>query len=173
MRYNAIFAQIADEKSLNRVSEADLPEPFRRATSEGWLRDEHGAWLLKYFLETYSSSPAAFADVTGYEAAVNGRGVPDIDLTSDGLDRARDLAKRAYAFARVALYRLSRVPGHPLAAAYVSISSLEMDGDEIYTGSITFTTPHEGEPRYVDNVEELTSNAVLMVDISDCIEPLP
>jgi hypothetical protein len=173
VRYNAMFAEIADEQTLGGVSQADLPDLFRQAVHEGWMRDETGAWLLKQFRATYSGSRAAFTDATGYEASVNGRGVPDLDLNSDGIERARHLAARAYAFARMALFRLNELPEHPPATAYISISHLEMDDSEIYTGNVTFVTQHDGEPPYVGSVEDTTANALLAVDSTDCTEPLP
>jgi hypothetical protein len=173
MRYNALFAEIADEKLLGGVSQADLTGLFRQAVGEGWVRSECGAWLLKQFLATYSGLRISFADITGYEAAVNGRGVPDLDLRSDGIERARDLVKRGYAFARMALFRLGEMPDHPPVTAYISISPAEVDDGVVYTASVTFVAHHDGEPPYICSVEDVTSNAVLAVESADCTEPLP
>ncbi|MFD0522910.1 hypothetical protein [Paractinoplanes durhamensis] len=81
MRFNAVFADLVGEAALEDVS---LPDLFRGAVDDGWTVDERGAWLLRRFLATYSGSPSAFSDVTGYEAAVNGRGIPDLDLDVGG-----------------------------------------------------------------------------------------
>ncbi len=168
-----MFAEIADEERLSRVSQTDLPDLFRKAVAEGWLQDEHGAWLLKQFQATYSGSRTASSDLTSYEASVNGRGVPDLDLQSDGILRARELAKRGYAFARMALFRLNELPDHPAITAYVSISPVEMDEGNFYTANVTFVAFHDGEPSYAGRVEDLTANAVLAVDSWECTEPLP
>src|SRR5882724_11567854 len=97
MRFNAVFADLVDLESLSDVSGADVPGGFRRAVDEGWTRDERGAWLLRDFLATYHGSPEAFSDLTGYEAAVNGRGIPDLDLAVGGKARAVALARRGVA----------------------------------------------------------------------------
>lgn len=170
MRYNAMFEEIAGRQSLDAASQSDLPDFFRQAAMEGWVKDEQGAWLLKHFHETYSGSPTAFTDLTGYESAVNGRAIPDSDLTSRGHERARDLARRGYAFARMALFRFNETPDHPFATAYISISPVEMDDELIYTGSVTIVTYHDGEPPYLRDVENMTSGAVLALDSSECAE---
>lgn len=173
MKYNAMFDEIASEQSLNTASQADLPDFFRRAVLAGWVRDDRGAWLLKLFRETYSGSPTAFTDLTGFEAAVNGRAIPDFDLASRGRERAGVLARRAYAFAKMALFRLNEVADHPSATAYISISPVEIGDEEIYAGNVTIVAHHDGEPPYLPDVSNVTSNAVLAIDSSECIEPLP
>jgi hypothetical protein len=173
MRYNLMFHEVIAEPSLRAASQADLPDLFRSALREGWVRDEQGAWLLKRFLETYSGSRAAFTDLTGYEAAINGRAIPDLDLTNHGYERARDIARRAYVFARMALFGLNEMSNRPSAMAYISISPVEVDDETIYTGSVTIVTRHDGEPPYLPDLENVTSNAVLELASSECTEPLP
>lgn len=173
MRYNAMFEEIAGVQSLSAASPADLPEFFRQVVLEGWVKDDQGAWLLSRLRSTYSGSPEAFTDLTGYEAAVNGRAIPDFDLDSRGQERARDLAKRGYVFARMALLRLSEIPDHPPGCAYVSINPVEVDDEEVYAGNVTIVTHHDGEPPYVRDVEGMTSSAVLALASSDCADALP
>ena len=171
MRFNAVFADLVGEVPPE-VPGDDLPDMFRWAVAEGWTADERGAWLLRRFLATYSGSPEAFSDVTGYEAAVNGRGIPDMDLTVSGNARAAALAKRGIAFARAALSRLnSEHPVHPPAVAYVSISDVDMDDEVLYVGNVTFVTAHEGEPPYLPDIDGITDNAVLAIYSEECPAP--
>lgn len=172
MEYNNAFSEIVDRRSLSEAGLHDLPDLFRLAVREGWVRDERGAWLLKQFLATYSGSREDFTDLTGYEAAVNGRGIPDLDIMSQGIERARILSKRAYAFAKAALHRLTEIPNHPRGYAYISISSLEIEKRQVYTGSVTFVTLHHGEAPYLESIQDVTSAAVLAVDSTECTLPL-
>src|SRR4051794_28099078 len=146
MRFNAKFADLLAMGTLSDLSDDDLPEGLRRTVDEGWTCDERGAWLLRNRLATYHGSPAAFTDVTGYEAAVNGRALWDVDLENDGKPRAAALARRGIAFARAALHRLNADhPDHPPAVAYVSISDEDPIDDIPYEGDVTFVTAHDGE----------------------------
>jgi hypothetical protein len=162
MRFNAMFAELVDVAALEDVTTAQLPELFRSAVADGWTVDERGAFLLRRFLATYSGSPET--DVTGYEAAVNGRGVPDLDLAVTGRARANALARRGVGFARAALGRLDAdYPDHPEADAYVSIAEVEGDGEILYVADVTFVTTHPGEPPYLEAPESVTANGVLVV----------
>jgi hypothetical protein len=164
MRFNAVFADLVGEGALRDVSIADLPELFRSAVDDGWTMDERGAFLLRRFLATYSGSPGAFSDVTGYEAAVNGRGIPDLDLAVAGKARAAVLARRGLAFAQGALQRLDAdYPDHPSADAYVSIGQVDMDDEILYVGDVTFVTVHEGEPPYLADLDRVADGAVLVI----------
>jgi len=165
MRFNAVFADLVGVAAVGDAADADLPGLFRAAVGDGWTTDERGAWLLKCFRATYSGSPDAFRDVTGYEAAVNGRSIPDLDLTVGGPARAVALARRGVAFAQAALRRLDAdFPGHPRAVGYVSISAVDLDDEIVYVGDVTFVTEHPGEPPYLEDVERVTANAVLAVE---------
>jgi hypothetical protein len=173
MRFNAVFGDLVDEQSLSDLSRGDLPDLFRRAVEDGWTTDERGAWLLRRLLATYHGSPEAFSDTTGYEAAVNGRAIPDLDLSARGKARAVALARRGVAFARAALYQLNvDHPDHPPATAYISITDLDLDLDIRYEGNVTFVTEHDGEPPYLGDLAAVTGNAVLAIDSTDCLNPL-
>jgi hypothetical protein len=171
MRSNAVFADLVGVVPSEAPGD-DLPDLFRWAVAEGWTADERGAWLLRRFLATYSGSPEAFRDLTGYEAAVNGRAIPDMDLTVSGKARAAALARRGVAFARAALSRLNAEhPDHPPAVAYVSINEVDMDDEVLYVGNVTFVTAHEGEPPYLRDIDGITDNAVLTIDSDECPTP--
>ena len=154
MRFNARFADLVGDEAVRDAPPGDLPALFEAAVAGGWTADDRGAWLLRHFRETYHGSPDSFGDLTGYEAAVNGRAIPDLDLAVPGPARAAALARRGVAFARAALRRLdAEHPGHPPAAAYVSVSEVDMDDEITYAGNITFVTTHEGEPPYLGELD--------------------
>jgi hypothetical protein len=69
-----------------------------------------GALLLGALRCSYSGRRSLFTDVTSYEAAVDGRGVPDMDLPYRGPRRVDMLIRRSYSFACEALSQLSRIP---------------------------------------------------------------
>ena len=167
-----MFSQIVQPESLHDVTQADIPELFQAAISEGWVVDETGAYLLKLFRRGYFGSRDSFTDVTGYEAAVNGRGVPDLDLSEEGAARVQVLARRAYAFAWMALFSLRGIRDHAEVSAYISVGPTLMD-ENLYTASVTFCASHDGEHPYIADMEQLTMNAVLTLDSTECDTPLP
>jgi len=177
MRFNAMFAELVGEDALNGVSRKDVPEGFRKTVDDGWTCDERGAWLLRDFLATYHGSPEAFIDVTGYEAAVNGRGVPDLDLTIRGKALAVVLARRGVAFARAALYQLNaHHPDHPPAIAYVTINELDLDDEDIddgivYEANVTFVAAHDGERPYLGDLDAVSGSALAAIDSAECQQP--
>jgi hypothetical protein len=172
MRFNAKFADLVDMGTLSDLSDDDLPEGLRRTVDEGWTCDERGAWLLRDRVATYHGSPEAFTDVTGYEAAVNGRALWDLDLDDiGGKPRAAALARRGIVFARAALHRLNADhPDHPPAVAYLSIGDEDPTDDIPYEADVTFVTAHPGEPPYVRDLQAVPANAVLAIDSTECLE---
>jgi hypothetical protein len=166
-----MFSEIVRPESLRGVTQADIPELFQAAVSEGWVVDEVGAYLLRLFRRGYFGSRNSFADLTGYEAAVNGRGVPDWDVLEEGAARVQVLARRAYAFAWMALFSLRDIRDHAEVGAYISIGPTMM-GDNLYTASVTFCASHDGEQPYIADVEKMTTSAVLTFDSTECVTPL-
>ncbi|WP_273938064.1 hypothetical protein [Kutzneria chonburiensis] len=68
---------------------------------EQWIFDDRwfeldGAVLLKGWHASYHGDRARFTDTTGYELAVNGRGIPDLDLAEEGEARAERLRGEAW-----------------------------------------------------------------------------
>jgi hypothetical protein len=164
MRVNARFADLVGAEGVGDTSAGDLPAVFQAAIDDGWTVDERGAWMLRRFRATYHGSPESFTDLTGYEAAVNGRGIPDLDLTTDSRDRAVALARRGVAFAREALRRLdAEHPDHPPAVAYVSISEVDMDDEVAYAGDVTFVTAHAAEPPYLVDLDAVSTSAMAAI----------
>jgi hypothetical protein len=160
-------------ETLRDVSQADIPELFQAALREGWIVDETGAYLLELFRRQYFGARDSFTDLTAYEAAVNGRGVPDWDLADYGAARVQVLARRAYAFAWMALFSLRQIPDHATVTAYISIGSTLAD-EELYTATVTFCANRDDEAPYINLADlETMTNASLVLDSTECIAPLP
>jgi hypothetical protein len=136
--------ELAARANLNTVTQADLPPRAQEILTAGWVREPGGAWVLAALRQSYSGRRAAFDDLTGYEAAVNGRAVHDLDLPH-GAERAVLLLRRAYALSRAVLEQPEVPPVTALIA--VSMSVTENPG---WVGSQTFWADHEGEPPYVE-----------------------
>jgi hypothetical protein len=173
VKTNRAFRKIVTPEALQGVSQADIPELFQAALSEGWVVDGTGAHLLELFRRGYFGARDSFTDLTAYEAAVNGRGVPDWDLTEKGAERVQVLARRAYAFAWMALFSIRQIRDRATVTAYISVSPTLAD-EKLYTASVTFCANHDDEPPYVDLVDlEKVSNAILVLDSTECVAPLP
>ncbi|MFC0548099.1 hypothetical protein [Kutzneria chonburiensis] len=124
---------------------------------EQWIFDDRwfeldGAVLLKGWHASYHGDRARFTDTTGYELAVNGRGIPDLDLAEEGEARAERLRGRGVAFAEAALKRAEKDLPHVEVVAYVSVSPTLFDPDR-YTGNVTFCAVRQGDPPYPDAIE--------------------
>jgi hypothetical protein len=172
VKSNRMFSEIVSPESLHGVTQADIPELFQAAISEGWVVDETGAYLLELFRRGYFGGRDSFTDLTGYEAAVNGRGVPDSDISEEGIARVQVLARRAYAFAWMALYALREIPDHAEVDAYISVGPTLMDNN-LYTASVTFCAIHDGEHPYIPDIEKASMNAVLTLSSTESDTPLP
>jgi len=140
--------EVAARAKLDTVTSADLPPRAEEILAAGWVRESDGAWVLTALRRSYSGRRAAFDDLTGYEVAVNGRAVHDLDLPRGA---ARDvlLFRRAYALSRAVLDRAEAIPDAPAVMALITVS-MSFTEDSEWVGSQTFWTEHEGEPPYVE-----------------------
>jgi len=125
--------------------------------AEQWVFDDSwfeldGAVLLKGWHANYHGDRARFTDTTGYELAVNGRGIPDLDLAEVGEARVERLRTRGMAFAEVALKKAETDVPNVEVVAYVSVSPTLFD-PELFTGNVTFCAARPGDPPYVDAIE--------------------
>lgn len=171
MKSNKLFSELVGLESLRDVSQAEVPNSFRGAVQEGWTVDDTGAYLLKAFRRTYFGDRSSFVDVTSYEAAVNGRGIFDMDISEKGAARARVLARRAFAFSWMALMSVREQYEDPQVTAYITIGQT-LSGDGLYTANATFCSRHEGESPYLTDFDQV-SNAVLALESAECMAPLP
>jgi hypothetical protein len=149
------------------VSRDDIPSQFRAVATGGWTQDTDGALLLGALHRSYSGRRSLFTDVTSYEAAVNGRGVPDMDLPDHGPRRVDMLIRRSYSFACEALSQLSRIPEPPLVTAFISIAKTWTE-DPVFVGTVTFWARHEGENPYFEVSDTDPDNATMSLELADC-----
>ncbi|RKT54108.1 hypothetical protein C8E97_2705 [Saccharothrix australiensis] len=171
MKFNPMFSDLFQPELLGRVTKGDVPESFQSALAAGWEADPSGAWVLRLFSESYRGDRSSFTDLTGYEAAVNGRAIPDLDLAADHPARAEVLVRRAYSFAHCALFALNQTLGAPPGSAYISIGPTLYD-EGLVTGSVTFCVQHNEEEPYLADISRVTLSGILVVDSDDCVSPL-
>jgi len=113
----------------------DLMPALTSVVDQGWFELD-GAYLLKAWHESYYGPRQ---DVKSYEFAVNGRGIPDLDIEEAGDARAKRLLTRGIVFARAALRRARADTPRAEIAAAVSAAPVLTDPDRI-TGYVTFWT---------------------------------
>ncbi|VVJ22939.1 Uncharacterised protein [Amycolatopsis camponoti] len=151
--------ELAARAELDTVTAADLPPGAGRVLAAGWVREPDGAWVLGARRRSYSGDRAAFDDLTGYEAAVNGRAVHDLDLPR-GEERAALLLRRGYALSREVLHLVRAVPDAPAVTALITVS-MSLTEDPEWVGDQTFWARHEGERPYVE-IDDRASPELLM-----------
>ncbi|MEU5992275.1 hypothetical protein ABZ806_25170 [Spirillospora sp. NPDC047418] len=134
---------------------------------EGWVTDE-GARLLVAFRDSYYGARAGFTHTVDYELAVNGRGVPDLDIEAQGHERARLLMRRGSAFAWAALHAAGLSMPRPLLVARISTAPVLTDPD-VFTGHVTFFSSHPTETVQLSG--DLPDIQILLVS-ADCTSPL-
>ncbi|RFU41154.1 hypothetical protein DZF91_13320 [Actinomadura logoneensis] len=139
----------------------------RSIIEDGWVLEE-GAALLVAFRKSYFGTRSA--GTVDWELAVNGRGIPDDDITAHGDERIRLLMQRGTAFAWEALRALgSSFPGHPMIAR-VSISEV-MSAPGEFTGYVSFFSAAFAEAMRVERWGE--GEMLLYLFSEECTEPLP
>lgn len=168
MKFSDEASAILDETAVHYLTQDDVPESFREVVAGGWLLED-GAMLLRLFRDSYFGDRARFTDMLGYEIAVNGRGVPDLDITVGGRDRANLLLRRGLAMAWSALHDASRSFPKVTVFGYVSVSPTLMDPDD-WTGNVTFTSGETAHP-YFD--VETMPGIVVSLESRECSHALP
>jgi hypothetical protein len=145
----------------------DVPSRCREVVAEGWIRDAEGAVLLCALLRSYHGRRSAFIDVRSYEAAVNGRAVPDMDLPVMGPQRVEMLIRRSYFFACGALSQLRKMADPPQVTAFIVINRTDTE-DPVYVGTVTFWARHEGEKPYFELSDNDPDDAMMSIESADC-----
>ncbi|WP_307176608.1 hypothetical protein [Streptomyces africanus] len=143
----------------------DAPEPFQAIADAGWTRDGD-AHLLTALRSGYSGAGRMdFEDVIHYEATVNGRGMTDYDLPASGAERRGTLLRRCLGYACAAL---RAVPDRQTRSVvgYVSLSEGGL-ADNLLTARVTFCSVHPGLPRYLDDMDSYTQEALLEIEQED------
>lgn len=144
----AKFREASGIADLTTIDDADMPQLYREAVASGWVEVD-GSWFLKKFMEEHHGSESHFTDRTGYEAAVNGRSIPD-DGLQPGAESGERIAVRGLTLARRALEALPSEA--PPVTAYVSVGRAVYD-DSVFDGSVTFCADHQDEPPYTTDLD--------------------
>lgn len=167
MIVNEAMKLLTADIDLTSVTPDDVPQPLRGALSEGWVCDD-GAWLLRDLLRNYRGARSNFTDLTGYEAAVNGRSIPDYDLDVADPRRTEIIFRRSFAFTCSALALLNEIAKPPPVVAYIVMgeSLTEQPALESHT---TFCLLREDEAPYLEEIQTYGPDAVMMVELSDCV----
>ena len=163
-------ARILGATFLRTLTQDDLFSGFEATLSRGWVVVDD-AILLRSWHESYYGKRARFPEIIDYEAAVNGRGIPDVDLAEVGEARVSRLLHRGAAFAWAALYEQHRQVPEARMAAYISAAPTFMDPTS-FTGNVTFCAMRSGQPPYIDPTR-LTDEIVVALLTEDCGQPLP
>lgn len=170
MRFSARAGRELQEVAAGLVPE-DLIPGYREVVADGWFTADDGAVLLRAFYEGYHGDRGSFRFVEDYEAAVNGRGIPDSDLPEAAQQRTPLLARRGLAFAWHALYTLRTQLPATQVIGYVSISPVLFD-PQTMVGSVTFCSRRGTEPPYKDRSLLDPDDFVFAVDSQECTKPL-
>lgn len=166
MRFSARAGRELREAAAGLTPE-DLYPGYQTVVADGWLTQEDGAVLLRAFREGYHGDRASFQYVEDYEAAVNGRAIPDLDLPQTAALRVPLLARRGLAFAWQALCVLNtQLPGTQ-AVGYVSIAPVLFD-PQVVVGSVTFCSLRDAQPPYRDRMLLDPHEIVFAVDSDEC-----
>ncbi|GAA3643496.1 hypothetical protein GCM10022236_52710 [Microlunatus ginsengisoli] len=67
------FWRLVPEDTLTQVGAADVPPDLHDVVRQGRVEDASGGWLLRAFRNSDYGNAGSFDDLTGFEAAVNGR----------------------------------------------------------------------------------------------------
>jgi hypothetical protein len=163
MRMNRMMAAMMQRTDLTRLSEPDIPLPFRDVAGRGWTVGSDGAVLLTELTE---GTVGSFFDVVQEETSVNGRGMTDYDLPESGQSREEQLLRRCLAYSFACLESAADQFGKNSVCAYVSLSMGGLD-DDVLTANVTFSSHHPGLPPYVEDIESYSREALLEIQLED------
>lgn len=151
---------------LRTLRRHDLTPELDAVVRQGW-RIIDGAVLLSCWYDSYHGDRSTFSQLMDYEVAVNGRGIPDLDLTEDRNERVPKLLRRGMTFAWRALHVQRHQFPNVEMSAYISVSPTIFDAD-YFTGNVTFCAVRPGEGPYIDR-EFLKDEIVVEIVSSDCV----
>ena len=153
--FSRVLTEIAGIGDPSVPLDVELPLLYRATVDTGWIEVD-GAWFLKKFYESYHGVESQFRDLTGLEAAANGRAIPDDDLPPSG-SAGRNLAERALHFARSALEALPEEA--PPVTAFITIGPAVYD-ETVIDGNVTFCADHTGESPYIEEFADLERGVI-------------
>ncbi|WP_329049131.1 hypothetical protein OG738_40895 [Amycolatopsis sp. NBC_01488] len=151
---------------LRTLRRHDLTPELDAVVRQGW-RIIDGAVLLSCWYDSYHGDRLTFSQIMDYEVAVNGRGIPDLDLTEVRNDRVPKLLRRGIAFAWRALHVQQHQFPDIEMSAYISVSPTLFDAN-YFTGNVTFCAVRTGERPYIDR-ELLKDEIVAAIFSRDCV----
>lgn len=161
---NWAMRQLAGTDPLTLADPDAITSVDQEVLAAGWKTEPSGANVLVDLRAGYHGPAARSGDLTGYEAAVNGRGVADQDIVAfEGEARERELLVRAVSYAKQALEAARELPDHDRLTAMVSLS---MSGDDVPvpTAKVTFYAQRDDEPPYLRDVEDYAFESLLVFD---------
>ncbi|GGN28335.1 hypothetical protein GCM10011578_064350 [Streptomyces fuscichromogenes] len=158
--------ELAGDRPLDMASWEAVPPSLRTLIDPGWVIEADGACLLVALRDGYHGSRAVFADATGFEASVNGLGIPDRDLGAEAGERTRDLFVRAVSYAAFALTRAESTTATGGLTAVVSLSN-SLEEEPGVTARVTFFLERDDEPSLVEDVDAYREEALLVFRRSD------
>lgn len=150
--FSRVVAEITGISDPSVPLDVELPPLYLATVDTGWI-EVGGAWFLKKLYESYHGAASHLRDLTGLEAAANGRAIPDDDLPPSG-GVGRNLAERALHFARSALEALPEEA--PAVTAFITIGPTAYD-ETVIDGNVTFCADHAGEPPYIEGFADSTT----------------
>lgn len=159
MLASARALEMPDLDEVLRDASSDLLPELHEVVSAGWTVDGEGATLLRAFLASYHGERDRFSTVTAYEAVVNGRAIPDIDLVPSPV-RVSQLIRRGVAFVKSALEVARRAVAPTIVLGYVIVSPVLMD-PENWVGTVTFCSRRTTESPYIADVQRVKNAIVL------------
>ncbi|WP_199510608.1 hypothetical protein [Nucisporomicrobium flavum] len=151
---------------LSTLRRHDLTPELDAVVKQGW-RVVGGAVLLSAWYDSYHGDRSTFPHVMDHEVAVNGRGIPDLDLTEAQRERVPALLRRGIAFSWSALHVQHQQLPDVEMSAYVSVSPALFDAD-YFTGNVTFCAVRHGERSYIAR-EFLKDEIVVAIFTRDCV----
>ncbi|ACU77455.1 conserved hypothetical protein [Catenulispora acidiphila DSM 44928] len=165
---NWAMRQLAGPDPLALADPQTVTPAAREVLASGWMTEPSGANVLVELRAGYHGPDFRPGDLTGYEAAVNGRGVADDDITVEGDERERALLVRAVSYAVQALAEARELPDRDRLTAVVSLS---MSGDDVPvpTAKVTFYVQRDDERPYLRDVEEYAFESLLVFDYTAAI----
>lgn len=167
---SAEAARIVGSNFLATITQDDLMPEFEAPVSRGWTVVDDAVLLISWY-KSYFGERSEFPETIDYEAAVNGRGIPDMDLVDVGRARVFRLLRRGVAFAWAALREQHRQFPEVTMAAYISAAPTFVDPDH-FTGNVTFCSVRPGQQLYVDP-DRVADEIVVALFTEDCVQPLP
>lgn len=162
---NWAMRQLAGSDPLTLAHPDAVTSADREVLASGWKTEPSGANVLVDLRAGYHGPAARSGDLTGYEAAVNGRGVADQDIAAEDEARERELLVRAVSYAKQALEAARELPDRDRLTAMVSLS---MSGDDVPvpTAKVTFYVQRDDELPYLRDVEDYAFESLLVFDFA-------